>query len=111
MTRHIATEITPEEIEQVTAPHVVKYGNEEFELRNPNSIDLDQMLKIDKIAEVNILEALEIVAVNKKSKDWLQKLPFPFLRRVFDDWYKALELEPGESDGSGTSSQDTGAAA
>jgi len=98
--------ITAEDIARTSIPFVVAYGGQVHRLRNPNSLSVDDTMKVDKTSESSMLDALILVALDEDEVAWLRGIPFRHLKAVFDAWSGAFEaVEAGESDGSEASSE------
>lgn len=99
--------ITEAEIHEYVKPYAVDYGGRSIKLRAVKSLSIDDMLGVGKTAEVNVLEALNLVAVDEFTQTTLRTMPHPLLFRVFDAWEASGEVDQGESGGSEESSETT----
>lgn len=99
--------ISEEEIADFVKPFAVDYGGQSLVLKSPTSLSLDDIFDVGKVAEDNVLKALEMVAGDEFTGKTLKAMPHPLLFKVFSAWEASGDVAAGESDGSEGSSETT----
>lgn len=92
--------ISESEFDEILAPWVFEIKGEQYAFNSINSFSLDDLEKVAKEADEDVAKGLQQVAFDDKTKAFIPTLGIGILRKLFEEWTKAQELKPGESDGS-----------